>query len=765
LNKRKQRSIVQELNSHSLSKTSSQSSSRYLPKQVKAESKKSKRSSIGMIAITALLSFCAFYLLQNLFVLQILEHEKYAQAASENQYRRIVELPIRGSIYDRNGKQLAFSSPVETVGITPSDVRSRKNTEMKAEEIAEGIAQSLGLSTQEVLHAMGQIDKQWVLLKRRVEKIQTDSLKSFISEHEIGGVRFDKEQKRVYPQGNIAGEIIGFVNPDGVGQLGVEWFYNREMTGDLGYTYAETDNYGKAALPFAIPISLRAKNGYNISLTIDVEIQKILMDELQKSIEIYNISEGAVAIVMDPYTGGVLGMANTPGFDPSNPTAAPDGIDKENWDPSKKETIDYLQKFVWRNKAIGNTYEPGSTFKILTAAMAMEEGKFFEKENMSNAPIKVADRVIGNLTSDYTGLSTAEEAFWRSSNPVFVQFSQRVGLSKYYHYVRGFGFYTPTGIDLPGEGTGIFHSNPTLLDMACLAFGEQSTVTPIAMLNAFCAFANGGSLMKPQIARNISDTEGNIINNIAPETIRQIVSEETAERIKKLLKGVVLYGTGSKGYVEGYSVGGKTSTSTRDDGLNDISFIAMSPVEQPVICILVIMFGPDKEYARSSLAALTSAKMTSRILEYMGIVREYSQHDVSLINQKFSIPELTGKTFIEAKTILQAMGFHIEDPLGNLSNQTKILAQFPTKGVEMHKGATVSVYSSENPNQVMVAVPNIIGKSVHECMRTMTEYGINIIIEGDCLGNAITQEFESGTMVAKRSVMKVGFSDRDQSDE
>jgi len=726
----------------------------------KRKSRKKNQSQLtpGIFLSTLAVIMFTAYLVQNIFTIQITEFEKHTQAASANHYKRIVEQPKRGSIFDRNGNELAFSLVVETIGITPSDVKSGEFPEMTKEEIARGISETLNLDYEEVLEKVNREGASWVLLKRRIEREESENFKKFRQKYKIGGIKIDEEDKRVYPHGKAGGNIIGFVNPDGIGQLGLELLYNSQMTGEPGYTYSETDNYGQWTLPFSVPISLRARDGYNVISTLDLGIQKIIEEELNKTVENYKITEGGITIVMDPYTGGILGMANTPGFDPSNPVAAPKGIDTSEWDGTKQESIDYLQEFVWRNKAITNTYEPGSTFKALTAAMAMEEGIFFENEYLSNAPIKVADWTIQNLMWNYHGLSTSEEAFWRSSNPVFVQLSQRIGVSKFYEYVRGFGFATVTGIDLPGEAIGIFHQNPKEIDMAVLSFGEQSTVTPLAMISSYCAFANGGYLMKPQMVRSITDSSGNVVREIFPETIRQVISEQTAGRMRNLLKGVVLYGTGRNAYIPGYNFGGKTSTSTREDEVTtDISFLGLAPVEQAQFVILTVLFAPDKEYARSSVASNTTATMTERILEYLGVPREYSEEDLTAISAKHNVPDIIGMTYREAAAKLGTSGFKVKDAAGTMKENTVIKYQWPDSKQLIHRGGTIAVYETVTEDRKMSVVPDITGKNVNEATLAMTESGINIIIDGDSNGFAISQEFEPGKVLETGSAIVVKF--------
>ncbi|MDD2392449.1 MAG: penicillin-binding transpeptidase domain-containing protein [Eubacteriales bacterium] len=731
----------------------------------KTGSKPSSKWNAGIwFSSLILLVFCG-YIITNLFNMQVLEFEVHAQEAAKYHYRKIVELPKRGSIYDSNGAELAFSSTVYTIGATPSDVISRKNSKMLKEDIASGISEALGMDPAVVLEMISDVDKTWIRLKKRAEKTEADALKEFVAENEIGGISFDEEEKRVYPEGNLAGTVIGFTSNDGSGQLGLELQYNNELTGTPGYTYTETDNYGKSsALPFAVPLSLRASDGYNVVTTIDSTIQKIVQTELLNSVKSYNVTEGGVAIVMDPYTGSILAMAGTTEFDPNAPTACPPGESPEAWDPTSEESVKYLSSNIWRNRAISDNYEPGSTFKAITSAMAMELGKFSENEIMNDAPIKVADRIINCYHKGGHGLETARQAFWNSCNPIFVQLSQRVGISKFYDFVRAFGFYEPTGIDLPGEGSGIFHADPAEIDMACLAFGEQSTVTPIAMINSYAAFANGGTLMKPRIVKSLTDSSGNIVKEIPPAVVRQVISEQTAVRVRNLLEGVVTYGTGSKGYVAGFHVGGKTSTSTRDDDNNVISFLSMAPISQPKICVLVILFAPEEEYARSSLVAKTSAAMTERILEYLDVPRDYSGDDLTSLNKPVKVPSLVGLTLAQAVQQLADSGINTTDPSGEMKNDSMIISQYPIKDQVLHKGGTISVFASDTPDISDVVVPDIRGKNINECINAMTESGINIIIDGECLGTADTQEFEPGMTVKKWSIMKVTFTDGETAD-
>lgn len=698
--------------------------------------RRSRKKRTGVLFIAFGLFVFAALLVNQLYKIQVVAYAENAQLAAAQHYKKVTEQPSRGLILDRNGVMLAGTSYIYRIGITPKDVHSITKT-ISRDEIVTEFARCLNMKREDVLKGFTDEKSTYFQLKKDASKEETDALKTYRNANSIGGIRIDAEPRRFYTNSSLASQVIGYTNFDKnnlVGQLGIELSYNSILTGQPGYTYVETDNYSKGVLPFSVPTSLRAKNGQNIVLNMDSNIQKILQEELQNAIKTYEITAGGTAIVMNPYSGAILGMASYPFFDCQKPTAAPPGKDPVTWDATQKASIDYLSQNVWRNRAISDTYEPGSTFKAITASIVLEEGLSNEREILIDKPLKVFDWTIYCANRAGHGNETFQLGFYRSCNPVFAQLAIRTGVSRFYNYVRSYGFLGPTGIDLPAEGTGIFHNNPTELDMATLSYGESSTVTPIQLATAYCVFANGGNLIKPNVVKSITDSDGNIVRDFPTETIRKVVSENTTARIRDLMKGVVLYGTGSAAYVEGYSVAGKTSTSTDDFGEHTLSFAGIAPAENPEIVVLIVLNKPKDKKLTSTGAAKTVGQIVNRTMEYMGITREYSEQDISRLTIKTMVPSVTGMSFKEARLLLAGKGFSVEAGDSAMSDATLVKSQYPEVNTEMNKKSLVILYPVANPQTSWVAVPDFSGKNINEALRAAAEGGLNLKINGSCLG-------------------------------
>ena len=701
------------------------------------------------ICITA---FCAF-LLYSLYGLQISQYEYYSQLASQQHWKRIQDEPIRGDILDANGNTLASTTYVYTVGITPSDLRSLIK-KVDTPDIAANIASSLGLDIAFVNTAIADTEATYVQLAKNLSKEKIDVFNAYIKANNIGGTKVDAVAKRYYSNGSLASQILGYANAtDGIlfGQLGIESEYNSALTGKEGYTYVEVDNYSGGALPYSPPTTIAAEDGYNVVLNIDQNIQEIAENACKEVNDIYDVIDGVTAIVMNPYTGAVLAMASCPDFDPNNPTAEPDWVDPAVWSTlSNKDQTTLIMSEAWRNRAISDTYEPGSTFKAFTTAIALEEGMTSEGEEFSDAPIAITtvDTIRcwqQKSAGTNHGIETLKQAFENSCNPIFVQLALRIGIEKYYQYVHNFGFYKQTGIDLPSEGVGIFHKDPTKVDLATLSFGESSTVTPLQLANAYCALVNGGTLMTPQIAKSLTDKNGNTVKEFQPEAIRTIFSEETANRIRKLMEGVVTEGTGTAGYVEGYNVAGKTSTSTTENGqyagLHVLSFGGYAPANDPQIVVLVVVNKPADKLVASSCATKAAANIVSRTLEYMDVKHVYTEDDYIKLTTKYSVPDVTGKTYKEAKAILYIAGFTVVNGDDNMDNTDLITSTLPTKDAALYKNGQVVLYSkaADEVDMKQVVIPDFTGKDLAECIKEARISGVNIDIEGDSKGTVISQ--------------------------
>ncbi len=369
-------------------------------------------------------------LVYRLYNIQIVEHATFAETAAGQHYKKVAENPKRGRILDRNGLELAGTTYVYRIGVTPKDVYSiTKN--ISRQEIADNIAACLNLDSHDVLIELEKTESTYIQLKKDVPRAEAEALLTYKRNADIGGIRIDAEPHRYYTNGSLASQVIGYTNYDNgnlIGQLGIELQYNALLTGEPGYTYVETDNYlGRGELPFSVPTSLRAKDGQNIILHLDVNIQKIAQEILAKAVKLYDVTQGGSILVMNPHTGAVLAMASYPYFSSSEPTARPDFILADEWEAMSDERIDFLSSEVWRNKAISNTYEPGSTMKAITASIALEEALTNESEIMNDAPLRVLDWKIECWYKPSHGLESLQQAFWNSCNPVFAQLRKGSG--------------------------------------------------------------------------------------------------------------------------------------------------------------------------------------------------------------------------------------------------------------------------------------------------------------------------------------------------
>ncbi len=727
-----------------------------------------KRTRGGVLLLALGLLVFAGTLINQLYQIQIVAYSESAEKAAGQHYQKVTEQPERGLILDRNGIELAGTTYIYRIGITPKDVRSITKNIPRSEIIAE-FSTILNLPLAEVEAAFAQTDAAYIQLKKEATKAENDALKAYRSKNSIGGVRVDAEPRRFYTNSTLAPQIIGYTNytKDSLnnsnlsGQLGIELAFNTELTGQPGYTYVETDNYSRGVLPFSVPTNLRAKNGSNVVLNLDSTIQKIVQEELENAIKVYDITAGGSAIVMNPYTGAVLAMASYPWFDTREPTAAPPGKDPADWDTSRKEDIEYLSKEIWRNRAISDTYEPGSTLKAITAAIAFEENLTNESEMFNDAPFKESGWTISCSSRVGHGIESMQQAFYRSCNPIFAQLALRTGINRYYDYLRAFGFMDTTGIDLPGEGKGILHENPARIDLATVSYGESSTVTPLQLATSYCAIANGGNLVKPLIVKSLTDAAGNVTKEYPAETIRKVISETTANRVLELMEGVVLFGTGSGAYTEGYRVAGKTSTSTDDNGDHTISFGAIAPADNPEIVVLVVLSKPGDKRTSSSGAARTVGQIVNRTLEHLNVPRQFSEEDMTGLAKQYSVPEVNGLTMAEARKQLSTKGFIVEVGDPDIKDSTVIRSQYPEAGSKLHKKSIIVLYPESKPEPAFVAVPDFGGKTVNEAQRAAAESGLNVEFAAGCLGVVAAQDipptYESPNSLLNGSASNTGL--------
>lgn len=510
------------------------------------------------------------------------------------------ELPMRGKILDRNGKGLAVSIPADTISINPREIQdSGQDTEV----IAKTLAEILDLHKEKVMKQVS-APSRYEIVKKRVDKETGNKIRDWKKNNSIKGIYVDEDYKRYYPNNSLAAHVIGFTGIDLSGLGGVE----ASMEQYLKLKGTNVSVEGEKTL----------ESGMNVVLTIDARIQSITENALDKAIIDYKTMNGAAAIIMDPKNGEILAMASKPDFNSNMPFIQKSRTEFQTPEGMNEGDIKVLSGTVWKNKAITDTFEPGSTFKAITSAAGIEEGIITPETLVDDTTVSVAGWKINCWNPNAHGKETFKEAVYNSCNPAFVRVAQNLGIEKFYSYVRKFGFYDKTGLELLGEADSLLHKNPAEIDMAVASFGQRLQVTPIQVVSAYGAIANGGKLMKPQIIKEIVDTKGGSVKTLEPQVVRNVISPKTAETVREMLEGVVSKGTGANAFVEGYKIAGKTGTSEKINGKYMASFAGFAPADNPKIVCYIILDEPMADpHTGGMTAAPVAGKVMKEVLDYM----------------------------------------------------------------------------------------------------------------------------------------------------
>jgi stage V sporulation protein D (sporulation-specific penicillin-binding protein) len=715
-----------------------------------------------LLVILVIFTLAAAALVVRVAYIQFVQGQELQKKAFLQQNSRRTISPIRGTIYDRNGKELAISVQVGTITCNPNDI---KNSKIPAEELAAGLAGILGMDQDDVLALLTKNSK-YVIIKKKVDMETEDKVRQWISANKIVGINIDEDAKRYYPNGNLASHIIGFTGTDNQGLSGIESVLEKYLKGVPGKILSEVDSKGRA-LPLTTEKRIDAEDGLNVVLTLDETVQYLATKTLEKAIEDYKVKQGGVAIVMDPRTGEILAMVSKPDFDPNEPFAAPkgvEGIDPATWNGTSTEGVNMLNKTVWRNKAISDTYEPGSTFKSFTSAAGLEEGIVTPDTVTNDLPIELGGWTIRcwRVGREH-GTESFRLAVYNSCNPVFVKVAQGLGITKFYKYLKAFGFYDKTGIGLSGEGTSVFQEQPKEIDMATASFGQRFTITPIQLITGYTAIINDGKLMKPRLVKELTDSEGNIVEKFEPEVVRTVISQETSETMRDILEGVVREpnATGNNAYVKGYRVAGKTGTSqTTKADVKIASFCGFAPADNPVISVLVVLFDPKGEsYMGGAIAAPTVGKIIEDVLDYMQVERRYSEADLASMQKEIFVPDVEGKTVEEAIKELKQKGLKYILEGDGSNTASKVVYQLPKPNTSIPQDSTVILYTYKPNQEVTVMVPNLTNKTMSEAQDALKRAGLNIKVKGT--GVASTQSISPGSSVARGSVIEVEFMQLD----
>lgn len=720
------------------------------------------RGSIMVLAVAVLLIFIV--LIVSLFRIQILNHDFYSREAAAIHYRRQIDIPERGRILDRNGLPLAVSTYEYTIGITPSALRSWDYDGPDAKGIIQALAKLLDMPEADVREAAAMEEESYVTLKKHVTREACDALKAWRSAHSIGGIVVDTVLMRSYPEKDLASSVVGFAaTRDSIleGVIGVEAYYDEELRGKPGFSFEQVDNYASQELLFTEGTRQQAVPGQDIQLTIDSDLQAYCEQMLRNMVPAYDIKDGAEIVVLENKTGEILAMANHTTFDLNNPYAAPEGVKKSDWDPfSNKEQMDYVFEQLWRNRSVSMLYEPGSTFKSLTVATALEEKAVGEDETFSDEAVWVPgfiDYPISCFSGETGhGYETMYEGLMRSCNPIMVRVAMHMGIETFFSHFRAFGVMEKTGVDLPAEAEPIIHTeyDSALIDQASISFGESNTITPLHLAMAYSVFGSDGKLIRPHIVKKILNRDGSVANRIEPEFVRQAISKETADKMLYYLGGPPSdYGVS----VPGYGFTGKTSTSNYEDEdgfVHDVmSFCAVSPSWDPRVTVLIV-FHDSHPLMASEYDMTMNAMITERALRNLGVARSLSDSEAYALSSDYWLPDLSGMTMREAARALLPHRIQIVRQEGASWDQ-KVALQYPAAGSVMNENGYVYLGFNQSKREANVTVPDFVGMDYDQARRMAEQIGLNLRFSGDVRKSVSSQNVDAGSLLLPQSIVDV----------
>ena len=710
-----------------------------------------------------------FLLFFKLYNLQITRHEELQAKAVSQQTRSSVVTASRGAIYDASGNILAISSTAETIFLSPKEINDALNDEENPvawtkEVLAAALAKILDVSEEGILKKMARTDSMYEVLKFRVEEDIADQVRQYINDNKVKGVYLTTDAKRYYPYGDLAAQVIGFVGVDYTGLFGLEAEYDKELQGQSGLVVTAKANQQNDLL-YEYSQYFDPENGDELQVTLEATVQYYLEKGMKDMCDAYSPANGATGIVLDVRNGGILAMASFPNYDLNDYATVTDKTLLEQMERGELDEEGAQQK-QWRNKALNDTYEPGSTFKILTLSAALEEGLIDKTTSVNcSGSVNISGHTIHCSNKAGHGLQNLEQTVGNSCNPAFISYGLKLGTEKFYQYMRSFGIMSATGGDLGGEATGGFaaDANFTQLDLACYAFGQNFTVTPLALIAAQAACVNGGYLYTPHFAQQITDSDGNVIWQHDDTPVRQVISEETSATVRECLEYVVASGTGKNGQVAGYRIGGKTGTADKgQSGDVVVSFLCFAPADDPQIMMLITMDTPSRStgtyVSGGNMVAPYSSAIMAEILPYLGIEPSYSAEE--LMGVDTTVPNVIGMSVEEAKDRLKERGFacKVEGDGETITDQT------PVGGAIIPGKSTVVLYAGAEKPDKMCTVPSLVGRTAAEANTAATNAGLLIRFTGTTSSESNTvlvfsQELEAGTEVPAGTVITVRLGD------
>ena len=782
-----------------------------------------------VMLLLGIMTFAALF--WRLYDLQIRQHAELQEKAISQQTRSAVVSASRGTIYDRNLNTLAISATAETVLVSPLDieksVESQKEEQAKAAQkaadkgqdytppvlrdqsyIARGLSRILGLEQGAIEERMEKTNSQYEILKKKTDQTISDEVRRFINGEidpegnevpekqrvKLRGVWLQPDSKRYYLYSSLASGVIGFVNGDGIGSVGLEVKYDDTLTGTAGYTISARNASGSELL-YNYEQYYDAENGHSLVLTLDANVQLSLENGLENMLKKYDAKNGGTGIVMDVNTGAIIAMASYPNYDLNDYGTIFDAALQKKLDAdlekidanrstyeSEKAYADARAKAInsamqsqWRNKCIDSTYEPGSTFKPITLAAALEEGKVSKSSTFYCGGYTTvpgwSDRIWCSNHSGH-GQQTLIEAVGHSCNPAFIKMGLSIGTETYYKYLKSFGLMDKTGIDMIGEVKGLFvdedYFNSQVVSLASYSFGQTFNVTPIELIRAQAACINGGYLYEPYIVDQVLDEDGNVLSQHDTTPVRQVISEETSAIVREALEYVVSSGSGKNGQVAGYRIGGKTGTADKTGTRKTtrevvVSFMCFAPADDPQYIMLLTMDTPSRNTGTAvyggTMVAPTASQIMGEILPALGIEPDYSAEELS--GADAAVPYVVGKTAEEAKAALKSAGFTYR----TVGSGETVTDQTPAGGAIVPNNASVVLYLGAEKSDTPSTVPDVTGKTPTEANKALTNAGLIMKVAGATSASggsvtAISQSAEAGSQLPAGSVVTVRFGVR-----
>ena len=702
-------------------------------------------------------------LIVRLGFLQFVQGGHLKELAYKQQSINQIISPKRGTIYDSTGtKVLATSASVDTITINPEKIEvtdSKEKTQALKEKVAKGLSDIFELDYEETLTKVSS-NSQVETIAKKVEQDKVDELKIWMKENKVSiGINIDEDSKRYYPYNTFLSQVLGACGSDNQGLSGIEYEWDSVLSGTPG-KIVSSKSASQQEIPNAQETYIPAENGSDITLTIDYNVQTIVEKYLKQAVDTNNIENGGSCIVMNPKTGDILAMATYPNYDLNNPFTPNEYISK-TYDSLSSEAKSAAIYKMWSKKSISELYEPGSVFKLITASAALEEN--ITSPNIKNdfncTGYEVIDGVSIKCWAPHPhGKQTLTNALENSCNPAFMQLGAKIGKETLYKYYKLFGFFDKTDVGLPGEATSIIKKQSEIVnvDRASMSFGQGISITPLQMITAVSAIANDGTLVKPRIVKSITNSDTGAVTTINAEEVRQVISSETASKVKDMMQSVVENGSGGKASVTGYTIGGKTGTSENllkggDSGSYVASYAAISPVEDTQLVLLLTLYDPPiHNHNGGTLAGPVVSQMLTEILPCLGIPSDAETNDDSLI----TVPEIRNKTITEAEKILKEKGFVTQISTSNDKNSTVVVEQMPKPGSTLSKGGLVMLYDQDT--QISTTVPDLIGLGKYNATDALKKANLNINIDGT--GQlAVSQDPPKGTVIDAGTVVRVIF--------